>query len=72
MTEAGLAAFNQRVSYDEEILKARNAKENPSNVRDRKCPKGISWALELSKYFLITFMEELRVNPIMKRSSRRP
>ena len=29
MTEAGLAAFNQRVTYDEEILKARNAKEIP-------------------------------------------
>ena len=27
MTDAGLAAFNQRVSYDKEILKARNAKE---------------------------------------------
>ena len=29
MTEAGLAAFNQRVSYDEELLKAINAKEIP-------------------------------------------
>ncbi len=27
MTEAGLAAFRQRVSYDEEILKDRKAKE---------------------------------------------
>lgn len=29
MTEAGLSAFTQRVSYDEEILKARNAQEIP-------------------------------------------
>ena len=29
MSEAGLAAFNQRVSYDEEILNARSAKEIP-------------------------------------------
>ena len=29
MTEAGLAIFNQRVGYDEEILKARKVKEIP-------------------------------------------
>ena len=27
MTRMGLAAFNQKISYDEDILKARNAKE---------------------------------------------
>ena len=29
MTRAGLAAFNQRIGYDEEILKAKDSKEIP-------------------------------------------